>query len=51
MSSPQDDSDLSDTVEEKHSSLREKLKLFQEILVIVQNVLGEVADMEEGIRK
>ena len=47
----QDDSDLSDHMEDRHSSLREKLRLFREILVLVQKYLGYVADAEEGLRK
>lgn len=45
-----DDSDFSDGVEDKHSSLRDRFRQFQEILVLVQTILGRVADAEEGIR-
>jgi len=46
----QDGSDSSDQEDEK-TTIKAKYRLFQSILVIVQTVLGEVADMEEGIRK
>ena len=47
----QDDSDFSDHIEDKHTSLRDKFKQFQEILVLVQTILGYVADAEEGVKK
>ena len=47
----QEDSDFSDHIEDKHTSLRDKFRQFQEILVLVQNILGYVADMEEGVKK
>ncbi len=47
----QDGSDFSDLEDDKRTTIKEKYRLFQSILVIVQNILGEVADMEEGIRK
>ncbi len=37
--------------DDKHSSLREKFHQFQTILILVQNVMGYIADMEERIRK
>ena len=47
----QDGSDFSDLENNKQKSIKFKFKQFQAILVIVQHVLGEVGDMEEGIRK
>ena len=47
----QEDSDFSDSVDDKHTSLREKFRQFQEILVLVQVYLGIVADIEEGVKK
>lgn len=51
VSLSQEDSDLSDSVEDKSTSLREKLRLFRSILLIVQKYLGYIADVEEGLRK
>lgn len=45
-----EDSDFSDNIEDKHTSLREKFRQFQEILMLVQTYLGYVADAEEGIK-
>ena len=51
--SHQDGSDFSDTEDKQssNSSLRNKFRQFQTILVLVQYYLGEVADMEEGVKK
>ena len=46
----QEGSDSSDQEDEK-TTIKAKYRLLQSILVIVQKVLGEVADMEEGLRK
>lgn len=49
-------SDFSDLEEELETTkgrtnLREKFKQLQEILLIVQKVLGYIGDMEERVRK
>ena len=38
-------------VQEARTNLREKLRQFQEVLVLVQNILGFLADLGERVKK
>ena len=46
-----DFSDLEDELDEEKTGLRGKIKRFQYVLVIVQDILGVIGDYEEKLKK